>query len=629
MSTLFRRLVLTTLFVTVGFVGGLVLTGRMPTAQQSVAQTPDSGDAPAQPSRSGAPAAAIMPDLTGAAQAAIASVPNISSTQVVRRSNSPFADNPFFRDFFGDSPFGYRDRLEKSLGSGVVVSSDGYVLTNNHVIGDVRAEVSVTLPDKREVLARIIGVDEATDLAVLKIDARNLTALPWGDSSKLKVAEWVLAIGNPFGVLNQTVTLGIVSATGRRLATYQDFIQTDAAINRGNSGGALINSRGELVGINTAIFSETGGYQGVGFAVPSNLVKHVMNELITYGAVRRGTITGIELYPMSNRLAEEFGAPDDKGIIVSDISERLPAYLAGIRQYDIIVRFNGVTIQDAPHFMRLLSDAKIGSEVDLSVLRRGRGLTARVPIAQSEGRTRRRAKTDRPEPDPVTQSGSPRFSCGASSSLLRTPVTAGLSDCEDTPFRFDTHVQPHAPAPGDGSLWRPPILDAKRPPRQVQSVLTKRDAERAREVPWTPTEFGGCKRVRFPPGATRAAAAHEGLAFEWLERAYQDGGRRTLRFRDGVDEVVDAVVQVDVRDAGRAIERRVAVRRSRRGVTCRIRLADVGFGFDNDTRRETRARLVHEHLADEIARDIECRARVEGSREDHPERWLALTCWTS
>jgi Do/DeqQ family serine protease len=394
MLTLFRRIVLASLFVTVGFIGGLVLTGRMPDAQQSVAQTPDSAEAAAQPSRSGSPAAAVMPDLTGAAQLAIASVPNISSTQVVRRSNSPFADNPFFRDFFGDSPFGYRDRLEKSLGSGVVVSSDGFVLTNNHVIGDVRAEVSVTLPDKREVPAKIIGVDEATDLAVLKIDARNLTALPWGDSSKLKVAEWVLAIGNPFGVLNQTVTLGIVSATGRslagRLATYEDFIQTDAAINRGNSGGALINSRGELVGINTAIFSETGGYQGVGFAVPSNLVKHVMNELITYGAVRRGTITGIELYPMSNRLAEEFGAPDDKGIIVSDISERSPAYLAGVRQYDIIVRFNGVTIQDASHFMRLLSDAKIGSEVELSVLRRGRSVTARVPIAQSEGRMRRR-----------------------------------------------------------------------------------------------------------------------------------------------------------------------------------------------------------------------------------------------
>jgi serine protease Do len=394
MLILFRRIVLAGLFVAAGFVGGLVLTGRMPTAQQSVAQTPDSAEAPSQPARSASSAVAAMPDLTGAAQAAIASVPNISSTQVVRRSNSPFADNPFFRDFFGDSPFGYRDRLEKSLGSGVVVSSDGYVLTNNHVVGDVRAEVSVTLPDKREVPARIIGVDEATDLAVLKIDARNLTALPWGDSSKLKVAEWVLAIGNPFGVLNQTVTLGIVSATGRslagRLANYEDFIQTDAAINRGNSGGALVNARGELVGINTAIFSETGGYQGVGFAVPSNLVKHVMNELITYGAVRRGTITGIELYPMSNRLAEEFGAPDDKGIIVSDISERSPAYLAGIRQYDIIVRFNGVTIQDASHFMRLLSDAKIGSEVDLGMLRRGRSVTARVPIAQSEGRTRRR-----------------------------------------------------------------------------------------------------------------------------------------------------------------------------------------------------------------------------------------------
>ena len=206
-----------------------------------------------------------MPDLTGAAQRAIASVTNISSTQIVRE-RSPFANDPFYRFFMQDEAFGYRQRREQSLGSGVVVSPDGYVLTNNHVVGNARAEVTVLLPDKTEIRATIVGVDEDTNLAVLKVEAKNLPTLPWGDSSKLKVAEWVLAVGNPFGVLSQTVTLGIVSATGRslegRLATYKDFIQTDAAINRGNSGGALINARGELVGINTAIFSETGGYKG-------------------------------------------------------------------------------------------------------------------------------------------------------------------------------------------------------------------------------------------------------------------------------------------------------------------------------------------------------------------------------
>ena len=187
--------------------------------------------------------------MTGVAERAVGSVTNISSTQIVRTSRSPFANDPFWR-FFGEDPFGYRERRAQSLGSGVVVSSDGYLLTNNHVVGDAGAEVSVVLGDKREVAAKIVGIDEWTDLAVLKIDARNLPVLPWGDSSKLKVAEWVLAIGNPFQ-LNQTVTLGIVSALGRTslgISGYEDFIQTDAAINPGNSGGALINTRGELVG---------------------------------------------------------------------------------------------------------------------------------------------------------------------------------------------------------------------------------------------------------------------------------------------------------------------------------------------------------------------------------------------
>ena len=216
--------------------------------------------------------------------------------------------------------------------------------------------------------------------------------LAWGDSSKLKVAEWVLAVGNPFGVLNQTVTLGIVSATGRSLEgrLYEDFIQTDAAINQGNSGGALINARGELVGINTAIFSQTGGYQGVGFAVPSNLAKHVMNELITYRAVRRGTISGIELYPMTARIAEQFKAPNAKGVIVSEIVAGSDAYAAGIRQYDIIVSFNNVTIEDPTQFMRMLSDAPIGGTVTLGLLRNGRQVSAKVPIAQTSGARGRR-----------------------------------------------------------------------------------------------------------------------------------------------------------------------------------------------------------------------------------------------
>ncbi|MFL6279542.1 MAG: trypsin-like peptidase domain-containing protein, partial [Vicinamibacterales bacterium] len=275
-----RRIAVFALFMTVAFFAGLVVTGRMRSAGETTAAT-----AP-QPAARGAaaPINGAMPDLTGVAQRAISSVTNISSTQIVRTPNSPFANDPFFRFFFPndqDDAFGYRERRAQSLGSGVIVSRDGYVLTNNHVV-DQGVEVTVTMPDQRELRAKVIATDPATDIAVLKIDAANLPTMPWGDSSQLKVAEWVLAIGNPFQ-LNQSVTLGIVSATGRRLegrlATYEDFIQTDAAINPGNSGGALVNARGELVGINTAIFSETGGYQGIGFAVPSNLARHVMDEL--------------------------------------------------------------------------------------------------------------------------------------------------------------------------------------------------------------------------------------------------------------------------------------------------------------------------------------------------------------
>jgi S1-C subfamily serine protease len=217
--------------------------------------------------------------------------------------------------------------------------------------------------------------------------------MPWGDSSQLKVAEWVLAIGNPFQ-LNQSVTLGIVSATGRRLegrlATYEDFIQTDAAINPGNSGGALVNARGELIGINTAIFSETGGYQGIGFAVPSNLARHVMDELIRYGEVQRGTISGITLQPLTTRLAEQLGAPNTHGMVVINMQQRSEAYAAGLRPGDVIVTFNGTTLEDQSHFVRLLSDARIGSAVTLGVLREGKSTSVKVPIVKATSQARRR-----------------------------------------------------------------------------------------------------------------------------------------------------------------------------------------------------------------------------------------------
>jgi Do/DeqQ family serine protease len=386
---MFRRLAVAVVFMTVGLMAGLALTSRSRAGGEPVSAEPAPDTATQRPAAIGG-----MPDLTSVAQRAIGSVTNISSTQVVRTPNSPFANDPFFRFFFNDpdDAFGYRERRAQSLGSGVIVSADGYVMTNTHVVAN-GVEVSVTMPDKRELRAKVIGTDEATDIAVLKIDAGNLPTLPWGDSSKLRVAEWVLAIGNPFQ-LNQTVTLGIVSATGRslegRLASYEDFIQTDAAINPGNSGGALVSARGELVGINTAIFSETGGYQGIGFAVPSNLARHVMDDLIAYGEVQRGTIQGIELQSLTSQLAEQLGAPNTQGAVVVRMVQRSEAYAAGVRPGDIITSFNTTPVDDAQHLKRLVSDAKVGTTVTLALLREGKRITARVPIVKSVPQERRR-----------------------------------------------------------------------------------------------------------------------------------------------------------------------------------------------------------------------------------------------
>ncbi|MGH9372040.1 MAG: S1C family serine protease, partial [Vicinamibacterales bacterium] len=363
-----RRLLVFVTFVTLGLAAGLVLTGRLRTADVSSAAPPQAEPAPQSAPRTAVPTAAGgLPDLTTIAQRAIGSVTNISSTRTVR---SPITNDPFFRFFFREDDL-YRERRQQSLGSGVVVSADGYVLTNNHVVGSANADVRVGLVDKRELRAKVVGTDEWTDIAVLKLDATNLPTLPWGDSAKLRVAEWVLAIGNPFQ-LNQTVTLGIISATNRRLATgrvanYEDFIQTDAAINPGNSGGALINAQGELVGINSAIYSQSGGYQGIGFAVPSNLARHVMDDIIKYGSVRRGTIRGLDLQAMTPQIAAELDAPNAQGVLVFRIDRRSEAYASGMRQYDIVVSFNGTEIEDPSQFIGLLADADIGSTATLTV----------------------------------------------------------------------------------------------------------------------------------------------------------------------------------------------------------------------------------------------------------------------
>jgi Do/DeqQ family serine protease len=388
--------------VLVGFLAGMVLTGRLRSAEPPTESGPTGGPvalpgpqlvAPQAPAPAAEPWAAALPDFTAVAAQAVRAVTNISSLQYVQRQNSPFANDPFFQYFFGSGDmFGERSRRELSLGSGVVVSADGYVLTNNHVVGQQGrgSVVTVALGDKREVRAQIVGLDDATDIALLKLDLRNLPVIPWGDSSKLKVAEWVLAVGNPFQ-LSQTVTLGIVSALGRAnigAAAYEDFIQTDAAINPGNSGGALINGRGELIGINTAIYSQTGGYQGVGFAVPSNLARRVMDDLIRYGEVRRGSIGPLETIPLTTQLAAELGVTTERGAVVARMSRSGSAYQAGIRPGDVIISLNGKPIDDPGQFLRMLSDTPIGSTVTIGVLRGGAREDLKVRVTQPEPRRR-------------------------------------------------------------------------------------------------------------------------------------------------------------------------------------------------------------------------------------------------
>jgi len=388
-----KRLALMTGLISLGVVGGLVLAGRIHVQQDAVALTAE--PAAEQAAARGVPGAAPGPDFTAVAERTIRAVTNISAVQVVRQPNSPFANDPFFQYFFGGGDpgemFGYRNRYESSLGSGVVISADGYVVTNFHVIGENTAEVSISLADRRELKATVVGADSWTDLALLKVEATNLPVIPWGDSSSLKVAEWVMAIGNPFS-LNQTVTLGIVSALGRAgmgISTYEDFIQTDAAINPGNSGGALINSRGELIGINTAIYSQSGGYQGIGFAVPSNLARRVIDDLKKYGEVRRGSLGYLDVAPLTTRLAEELRAPNTDGIVITQMSRTSSAYRAGLRPGDIIRKVNGEAITNSSQFVRLIADTPIGSSVRVEVLRGGETETVRAQVDKQEPRAMR------------------------------------------------------------------------------------------------------------------------------------------------------------------------------------------------------------------------------------------------
>ena len=307
------------------------------------------------------------------------SVVNISSTKTVRRQQS---SDEFF-DFFIQPPdMRGKKWKEQSLGSGVVVASDGLIVTNNHVI-EQSDEIRVILYDKRSFKAKVIGSDPKTDLAIIKIDAKNLLTIPWGDSERLLVGEFVLAIGNPFG-LSHTVTMGIISAVGRAdvgISDYEDFIQTDAAINPGNSGGPLVNTKGEMIGINTAIFSRTGGYQGIGFAVPSNMVRMVIDHLLKEGKVTRGWL-GVTIQELTPELAQKFGLSVAEGALISDVAKGSPASKAGLSRGDIIIRYNGKKIKDVATLRNMVAQTKIGSDVELIILRKSKEYSVRVKVLE-------------------------------------------------------------------------------------------------------------------------------------------------------------------------------------------------------------------------------------------------------
>jgi Do/DeqQ family serine protease len=309
-------------------------------------------------------------------------------------------DDPLFRQFFGrefQMPRQQRMPRQSGLGSGVLTTADGYILTNNHVI-DGADSVRVELPDKRSFDAKVVGVDPASDLAVLKIEGTGLPTLPIGDSSRVRVGDVVLAIGNPLGV-GQTVTMGIVSAKGRATGvgdgSYEDFLQTDAPINQGNSGGALISLNGELIGINSQILTPTGGNIGLGFAIPSNMAREVMGQLKSGGSVRRGKL-GVSVQNVTPDLAASLNLPDASGALISAVAPGSPAAGAGLKQRDVVTAINGEKVADSNALRNRIAGTRPGSTVALQVLRDGRTETLHATLGELEN-SRTRASADEGE----------------------------------------------------------------------------------------------------------------------------------------------------------------------------------------------------------------------------------------
>lgn len=344
----------------------------------------------------------IAIDFTTAAEMTVHSVVHVKTFYTQNYSYNPFYSDPF-RDFFGDRGFENKPRTMEASGSGVIMSDDGYIVTNNHVVQNAE-KVEVTLNDKRTYEAKVIGTDPSTDLALLKIDEKNLSHVTYGNSDEVKIGEWVLAVGNPFN-LNSTVTAGIVSAKARNInilsannaTAIESFIQTDAAVNPGNSGGALVNIKGELIGINSAIASNTGSYTGYSFAIPVNIVKKVTTDLLEYGEVQRGFI-GVQIQDLDARLAEEKGIKNTlQGVYVNGVSDGGAAEEAGIKSGDIITKIENVTVNTTPELQEQVSRFRPGDKINVSIVRNGSEKIIPVILKNKNGNTEIVKKEDLPE----------------------------------------------------------------------------------------------------------------------------------------------------------------------------------------------------------------------------------------
>ena len=331
-------------------------------------------------------------DLTSAAEQSVHAVVHIKTTFLYRTSGwDDFFSGSFWEDFFNfSSPFGTHEQQVMGAGSGVIISADGYIVTNNHVVENAQ-DITVTLNDKREFPATIVGTDPQTDLALIKIECDGLPTLTFGNSDQVRIGEWVLAVGNPFN-LTSTVTAGIVSAKARNLdilgenTSIESFIQTDAAVNQGNSGGALVNASGELIGINSAIASHTGYYTGYSFAIPSNIARKVVGDLKEYGMVQRAVLA-VTIQEVDNNVAQELNLSQVKGVCITSVADDGAAYRAGLQQYDVITSINGSEVNSVSELREVLAQYSPGDRVEVAYLRNGSSHKTPLTLLNSEGTT--------------------------------------------------------------------------------------------------------------------------------------------------------------------------------------------------------------------------------------------------